>query len=561
MKHFNRLFTQQRLFVLFLGIMLVPNIFLCFTEPLPLLFKGSYLLIPGALYLLLLNLSRKPGITFWALLPLHFVGAFQLVLLYLFGNSVIASDMFLNMFTTNSGEAFELLGKLAPAVIGVFLLYIPALALAVYSIRRPDTLRPLFRKRVFMLALIMLCCGVFTYTPAHRKAPHIARLDNLYPINAFNNARFALLSWRAAQEYRHTSKNFDYQAVSTRESNLPEIYIFVIGETSRAENWGLYGYERNTTPLLCARHDIIRFDDVLTQINATHKSVPLMLCPASALDYDQIYRQKSLITAFKQAGFHTAFISNQLRNGSFTDFFADEADCTLYLTAPKDTPHLNDNALLPVVDSLLHSQAPKQLIILHTYGSHFNYCERYTPDCRRFTPDHIEKIDRKNRQAMINAYDNSIAATDQFLDQVIDRLDRTGKTAAMLYLSDHGEDLLDDSRERFLHASPRPTYYQLHVPCILWFSPRYTSQFPHDIEQAQAHRITPFDSRVAFHTLLDIGGIATDYRNDKLSLVSASFHPGKRYYMGERNTPIPVQHIPFGKEDRHAFELHNISAQ
>lgn len=86
--------------------MLVPNIFLCFTEQLPFLFKVSYILIPGALYLLLLILSRKPGITFWALFPLHFIGAFQLVLLYLFGNSIIASDMFLNMFTTNSGEAF-----------------------------------------------------------------------------------------------------------------------------------------------------------------------------------------------------------------------------------------------------------------------------------------------------------------------------------------------------------------------------------------------------------------------------------------------------------------------
>lgn len=80
--------------------------------------------------------------------PLHFIGAFQLVLLYLFGNSIIASDMFLNMFTTNSGEAFELLDKLAPAVVGVFLLYLPALALAVYSIRRTETLTPLFKKSV-----------------------------------------------------------------------------------------------------------------------------------------------------------------------------------------------------------------------------------------------------------------------------------------------------------------------------------------------------------------------------------------------------------------------------
>ena len=66
MKHFNRLFTQRRIFWIFLAVMLVPNLFLCFTEHLPFLFKVVYILIPGALYLLLLNLSRKPGITFWA---------------------------------------------------------------------------------------------------------------------------------------------------------------------------------------------------------------------------------------------------------------------------------------------------------------------------------------------------------------------------------------------------------------------------------------------------------------------------------------------------------------
>ena len=181
MKHFNQIFTQRRIFWIFSGIMLVPNIFLCFTEQLPLLFKVSYILIPGALYLLLLILSRKPGITFWALFPLHFIGAFQLVLLYLFGNSIIASDMFLNMFTTNSGEAFELLDKLAPAVVGVFLLYLPALALAVYSIRRTETLTPLFQKRVFMLAMLMIGSGILVYTPAHRKYPHMARLSTFTP--------------------------------------------------------------------------------------------------------------------------------------------------------------------------------------------------------------------------------------------------------------------------------------------------------------------------------------------------------------------------------------------
>ena len=160
---------------------------------------------------------------------------------------------------------------------------------------------------------------------------------------------------------------------------------------------------------------------------------------------------------------------------------------------------------------------------------------------------------------MINAYDNSIVATDWLLDQLIDRLDRTGKTSALLYLSDHGEDLLDDDRDRFLHASPIPTYYQLHIPFVLWFSPQYARQFPLDVQQAREQHQTPFDSRVVFHTLLAVGGIKTEYRIDSLSLVSPSFHLDKRYYLGERNTPVPVKYIPFDDEDRQAFERHGIA--
>ena len=191
--------------------------------------------------------------------------------------------MFLNMFTTNSGEAFELLDKLAPAVVGVFLLYLPALALAVYSIRRTETLTPLFQKRVFMLAMLMIGSGILVYTPAHRKYPHTAKLDNLYPINAFNNARFAVDSWEAAKNYPRTSRKFDYRATSARDTELPEIYIFVIGETSRARNWGPPGSARPPPPPLAAPP-------------AAPNSTP---CPMSFISTMYCHKSLRLIKAFR----------------------------------------------------------------------------------------------------------------------------------------------------------------------------------------------------------------------------------------------------------------------
>lgn len=86
-------------------------------------------ILPVSVYWLIMTLGRKPGKTIWILFPFVFFAAFQLVLLYLFGRSIIAVDMFLNLTTTNSGEALELLDNLLPAVIGVFVVYIPAFGL------------------------------------------------------------------------------------------------------------------------------------------------------------------------------------------------------------------------------------------------------------------------------------------------------------------------------------------------------------------------------------------------------------------------------------------------
>ena len=91
----------------------------------------------------------------WILFLFLFFGAFQIVLLYLFGQSIIAVDMFLNLVTTNSSEALELLDNLTPAIIAVIILYVPALILGTISIIRKRKLTVEFirreRKRAFLV--------------------------------------------------------------------------------------------------------------------------------------------------------------------------------------------------------------------------------------------------------------------------------------------------------------------------------------------------------------------------------------------------------------------------
>ena len=142
--------NQEHLFYLFLFILIVPNIVLCFTEPLSFIAKVCNVLLPFGCYYLLMTLSRNCGKMLWILFLFLFFGAFQIVLLYLFGQSIIAVDMFLNMSTTIVTEASELLNNLWPAIILVCVIYIPTIVIAAIGCKKRVHLTPVFRKKMLV---------------------------------------------------------------------------------------------------------------------------------------------------------------------------------------------------------------------------------------------------------------------------------------------------------------------------------------------------------------------------------------------------------------------------
>ncbi len=117
------------------------------------------------------------------------------------------------------------------------------------------------------------------------------KLD-MYPVNVCYNLTLAIERAGETAGYQESSKDFTFGAQATHDKDEAEIYVLVVGETARACNFGLYGYERNTTPLLDKTEGLVAFTDVLTQSNTTHKSVPMLLSGASAENYNRIYREK-----------------------------------------------------------------------------------------------------------------------------------------------------------------------------------------------------------------------------------------------------------------------------
>mgnify|MGYP007012770780 CR=1 FL=1 len=115
--------SQEHLYFLFGLLFIIPNCVFLFTEPLPVPVGLASIVMPLAFWMGVLLLARKPGVVVWCLLPKIILDGGQLVLLYLFGESVIAVDMFLNLTSSNASEASELLGNIFLSSFASFSLY------------------------------------------------------------------------------------------------------------------------------------------------------------------------------------------------------------------------------------------------------------------------------------------------------------------------------------------------------------------------------------------------------------------------------------------------------
>ncbi len=543
---------QKLTFFLYLLILILPNLILCLTELMPTAGKISLVLLPLGAYWICLSLSPRLSRTMLYMFPVLFLGAFNIVLSYLFGRGVIAVDMWLNLVTSSPGEMGEMLSQIYPAVVAVVVIYIPTLIYAAIDARRRKDLPRIFLRVQRRVGLFVLLTSLPVTFWAMRGGAWAVRND-LFPVNVCYNVHLAAKRQAHSVQYLRRSADFTFDAVSQDTARAPKVLVLVVGETSRAANWQLAGYERETTPLLSATEDIVYFSDCMSQSNTTHKSVPILMSPATADNYDVLYHSKGIFAAFNEAGYNTAFISNEPRNKSFNDHLGEQAkEVTFLRDKYSGTPM--DSLLLPEIQRVLSDTLDNLLLVVHTYGSHSTYSDRYLPHWAHFRPDKVLKSTSDNRHILINAYDNTIRYTDYILHRIISLLKQQPRPAAMLFVSDHGEDIYDDERNFFLHASPWPSYYQLHVPMLLWTNEGYRQDYPERVALMEQRQKEPLQTDCIFPTMLGLGGVFTPYGQDSLALTSPLYETKEiRTYISDHNEPLPFSRC-LDKKDFAAME-------
>lgn len=316
-----------------------------------------------------------------------------------------------------------------------------------------------------------------------------------------------------------------HRGASWATSTKPLLLILVVGETARAANFSLNGYERNTNPEL-SQENVVSFKQAYSCGTSTAASVPCMFSHLGRVDYGKRNANyENLLPVLKRAGMAVLWRDNNA--GCKGVCSKDEGQDMQHLsvqgicTAQECLDEILLHQLDAKVDILLKGNKAKgAVIILHQMGSHGPaYYLRSPKAFKIFLPEcETNTLQSCTREQVINAYDNTILYTDHFLAQTLQwlkaRSDRFD--TAMLYMSDHGESLGENNI--YLHGLPYMIApdVQTHIPMIVWLSPQMEQRTGVTMQCLREQQEKPFSHDNLFHSVLGVLDIQTAvYRRER----------------------------------------------
>jgi len=305
--------------------------------------------------------------------------------------------------------------------------------------------------------------------------------------------------------------------------------VLVVGESARAENFGILGYDRDTTPKLSKESGLIAFTDVHSCGTETAVSVPCMFSNMGRKDYDasKAKNQEGLLDVLKHAGLEVIWRDNQSGCKGTCDRVTVDDVSNLKDPVLCANSECRDEILLQGMQHFIDTLNKDTVLVLHQMGSHGpEYFKRYPKEYEHFTPVcESNALNNCSRESIVNGYDNTLVYTDHVLSTLIDLLrSNQGKVdTAMLYLSDHGESL--GEYNLFLHGTPYmlAPEQQKHVAMMAWFSDSYQKSFSVDTHCLQQNREKPLSQDNLFHSMLGL-----------LEVNSTVYNPGLDMFAGCR---------------------------
>ncbi len=412
-------------------------------------------------------------------------------------NVVIDRTMLMNLFNTDKSEASGFL-TLRMLPYFTFLILLPSLLIWRTEITFDNTKKYLLTS--LKIVLITLTIGIsLTYTKfesIHRAANLSKKyiLHTLVPINIVQSFG-SIVQHSIKSKRNHSRKEINVTGEITKQENL--VVVLAIGETSRQKSFQLYGYDKPTNPLLSKDKQIHALNGI-AKIGSTLYALPQILTK------DDV----TLVGLAAKLGVKTNCYVN------YTLY--DNCD-PIGETAVKNCGHDGncfDEDVIPLLrQNLAQYKSGYNFVVLHLGGgSHGpSYHERYPPEFQKFQPicKDADVVNQCSKEQLYNSFDNTILYVDYVVSNIISELDKSKLPYVFMYLSDHGESLLEDGR--IFHGMPPGISLpeeQARIPLLV------KSSIPLQIEKRQEYQ-----QQDIFDTILNLFSAKTSISEEKRGFI------------------------------------------
>jgi lipid A ethanolaminephosphotransferase len=230
--------------------------------------------------------------------------------------------------------------------------------------------------------------------------------------------------------FQRQQKDIHFDAKVTTPGNL--VVVLAVGESSRRRNFSLYGYHRRET------------NPVLKQVAGLHLLDAIATRASTLYALPRILEKQGikLTTAVSRAGVPTA---------CYVNYTLYDNCAAVGEVKPQDCGHggrCYDEDVIPLLKQNLASyDSGYRFIVLHFGGGSHGplYADRHPPEFRQFQPlcTDADVANKCTLEELYNSYDNTILYVDHVVGEAIHALDRSGVPYVFIYLSDHGESLLE----------------------------------------------------------------------------------------------------------------------
>jgi lipid A ethanolaminephosphotransferase len=307
--------------------------------------------------------------------------------------------------------------------------------------------------------------------------------------------------------YKHKAKENEKEILlpnATIKDDKKAVMVLVIGESARSQNFSLYGYNKNTNPLLSTVTNLTAFK---ANACATYTTAGVK-CILEHKNTDDLYEilpnylernNVEVIWRTNNWGEPPVHVKNY------------QPAATLMPNCKAEDCDYDGILLHGLKEQILASKKNKILIVLHLSTSHGpTYNKKYPPQFEVFKPvcNSVE-LGNCSQESLINAYDNTIVYTDYILFNLVENLKQlTDYSSSMIFVSDHGESL--GEKNLYMHGMPLSLApkEQFEIPFLVWRSDT-TKQLKANNTLTQGH---------VFHSVLNALSIQSEVYNEDLNI-------------------------------------------